>query len=45
MHTAVQRVEACSGQVLTYLNDLVRIPTVNPPGAHYEETGGLGRDY
>jgi succinyl-diaminopimelate desuccinylase len=37
MHTAVQRAGALSGQVLTYLKDLVRMPTVNPPGAHYQE--------
>jgi succinyl-diaminopimelate desuccinylase len=37
MHTAVQRVETIHGQVLSYLKDLVRIPTVNPPGSHYQE--------
>jgi succinyl-diaminopimelate desuccinylase len=37
MHAAVQHVEASSGQILDYLKDLVRIPTVNPPGSHYED--------
>jgi succinyl-diaminopimelate desuccinylase len=37
MHTAVQRVEAIRGQILETLKDLVRIPTVNPPGSHYQE--------
>jgi succinyl-diaminopimelate desuccinylase len=37
MHTAVQCVETLSGQILTYLKDLIRIPTVNPPGAQYPE--------
>jgi hypothetical protein len=32
MQTTVQRVEAISGQLLEYLKDLIRIPTVNPPG-------------
>jgi len=35
MHAAVQHVEALSGQILDYLKDLVRIPTVNPLGDHY----------
>ena len=37
MQAAVQRVESISGQILAYLKDLVRIPTVNPPGDHYQE--------
>jgi succinyl-diaminopimelate desuccinylase len=37
MPTAVQHVETISGQILGYLKDLVRMPTVNPPGAHYQE--------
>ncbi len=35
MHAAVQHVEALSGQIVNYLQDLVRIPTVNPLGDHY----------
>ncbi len=37
MHTAVQHVETISSQILDFLKDLVRIPTVNPPGSHYQE--------
>ena len=37
MHAAVQHVEAMSGQILGYVKDLVRMPTVNPPGDHYED--------
>jgi succinyl-diaminopimelate desuccinylase len=37
MQPAVQQVETIRGQILEYLKDLVRIPTVNPPGAHYHE--------
>lgn len=36
MHTAVQHVETIQGQILDYLKELVRIPTVNPPGSHYQ---------
>ena len=32
MQAAVQQVAAISGQILTYLKDLVRIPTVNRQG-------------
>ena len=31
MHAAVQHVAAISGQIVGYLKDLVRMPTVNPP--------------
>ncbi|GIX46553.1 MAG: succinyl-diaminopimelate desuccinylase [Candidatus Tectimicrobiota bacterium] len=37
MHSAVQHVAAIGDQLVAYLKDLVRIPTVNPPGAHYQE--------
>lgn len=37
MHAAVQRIDTIRGQVLDSLKDLVRIPTVNPPGSHYRE--------
>jgi len=37
MHAAVQHVAAISGQIVGYLKDLVRMPTVNPPGDHYED--------
>jgi succinyl-diaminopimelate desuccinylase len=37
MYAAVQHVAAIHGQILGYLTDLVRIPTVNPPGDHYED--------
>ena len=36
MHAVVQHVEAMSGQILGYLKDLVRMPTVHPPDDHYE---------
>jgi len=35
MHAAVQHIEAMSGQILGYLKDLVRRPTVHPPGDYY----------
>jgi succinyl-diaminopimelate desuccinylase len=37
MRAAVQHVETIRSQVLDSLKDLVRIPTVNPPGSHYQE--------
>jgi succinyl-diaminopimelate desuccinylase len=37
MHAAVQHVDTLQGQLLTSLKEMVRIPTVNPPGAHYED--------
>lgn len=37
MHAAVQRAEALRGHLVDYLKDLIRIPTVNPPGSHYQE--------
>ena len=37
MHPSVQHVETISDHMLTTLKDLVRIPTVNPPGGHYQE--------
>jgi len=37
MHAALQHVAAIGGQIVGYLKDLVRMPTVNPPGDHYED--------
>ena len=37
MPAAVQHVEAMSGQIVNSLKDLVGMPTVNPPGDHYED--------
>ena len=37
MQPAVQHVETIRGQMLEYVKDLVRIPTVNPPGSHYQD--------
>jgi succinyl-diaminopimelate desuccinylase len=37
MHPSLQHVETISDHMLTTLKDLVRIPTVNPPGSHYQE--------
>lgn len=36
MHAAVQHVDTLPGQLLTSLKEMVRIPTVNPPGSHYD---------
>jgi succinyl-diaminopimelate desuccinylase len=37
MTIAVQHVDTIRTQLLNYLKELVRIPTVNPPGSHYQE--------
>lgn len=37
MTAAVQHVQTISGQILASLKDMIRIPTVNPPGSHYED--------
>jgi succinyl-diaminopimelate desuccinylase len=37
MHAAVQHIAVIHEQILGYLKDLVPIPTVNPPGDHYED--------
>jgi hypothetical protein len=37
MQAAVQHIEAIRGQIVDALKNLVRMPTVNPPGSHYED--------
>jgi succinyl-diaminopimelate desuccinylase len=48
-HKALERVESMAGEMLAFLQELVRIPTVNPPGENYRECaefiGGRLREF